>query len=59
MTGRRNFYIKTIAVDMTGHLVHQTTNETQINISQLSNGIYIVRVFDAENYYTTRLVIEH
>jgi hypothetical protein len=45
--------------DMTGHLVHQTTNETQINISQLSNGIYIVRVFDAENYYTTRLVIEH
>lgn len=43
---------------MTGHLVHQAGSESQIDITHLSNGIYIVRVFDAENYYTTRLVVE-
>jgi hypothetical protein len=42
----------------TGNLLLRETNKSEIDVSTLSSGVYIVRVFDAENYHTTRLVIE-
>lgn len=44
--------------NLTGQLVLNDRNKIQIDVSSLSAGIYIVRVFDSENYYTTRLAIE-
>jgi hypothetical protein len=44
--------------NLTGQLVYTDRNNIQIDVSSLSAGIYIVRAFDSENYYTTRLVIE-
>jgi hypothetical protein len=42
----------------TGNLMLREANKSEIDVSTLSSGVYIVRVFDAENYHTTRLVIE-
>jgi hypothetical protein len=42
----------------TGHLMLSERNKTELDVSSLSSGVYIVRVFDTENYITTRLIIE-
>ena len=41
-----------------GQLMLVERNKIEIDVTTLSSGVYIVRLFDTENYYTTRLVIE-
>ena len=53
--------VNTLGVPINIGITEKIVNEskTEINLKNISNGIYFVKVFDGEKYYCKKIIIEH